>query len=116
MLISAPHRSLVAQSDPGDDAWERDTDRFPDKEAIAALTRDQIARMTCEELVRVIRAARMALVRPEIDECLDCYDRTTLERLAFLARRCCRNQGQQRPAVDPQADGKSKVHVFNKEV
>jgi len=84
---------MVAPTTKQEDVWERVTDSFPDKATIASLTQSDISQMTCEELVRVIRGARMTLLRSDIDEQLDGYDRTTLERLAHLARRCCRNQG-----------------------
>ena len=69
-----------------------DTIEALDQSDVAALSPVQISRMTCEELVRIIRAARLPLVRPEIDEHLEFYDRPTLERLVYLARRCCRNR------------------------
>lgn len=64
-----------------------------DQSDVAELSPVQISRMTRDELVRVIRAAQLPLVRPEIDEQLEFYDRPTLVRLVYLARRCCRNQG-----------------------
>lgn len=63
-----------------------------DQSDVAELSPVQISRMTCVELVRIIRVAQLPLVRPEIDEQLEFYDRPTLERLVYLARRCCRNQ------------------------
>lgn len=62
-----------------------------DKAIVAELTAEQIVRMTCDELVRVILVADMALLQPEARAKLKFYDRETLQRLAFLARRCCRN-------------------------
>jgi hypothetical protein len=64
-----------------------------DKSAIAELSPIQITRMTCSELVRVIQAAQMALLSRDISDQVELYDRETLARLVYLARRCCRNQG-----------------------
>jgi hypothetical protein len=64
-----------------------------DKIAIAEISPIQISQMTCNEMVRVIRAAKMPLLRKDVSEHLELYDRDTLERLVYLARRCCRNQG-----------------------
>ena len=64
-----------------------------DKSDVAELSLLKISRMTCDELIRVIRAAQLPLLRPDADEQLEFQDRPTLERLVYLARRCCRNQG-----------------------
>lgn len=64
-----------------------------DKSDVAELSSVQISRMTCDELVRVIRVAQLPLLRPDADEQLEFQDRPTLETLVYLARRCCRNQG-----------------------
>ena len=64
-----------------------------DKFIVAGLAPTQISRMTCDELVRVVLAAQLPLLQPEIKARLECYDRQKLERLVYLARRCCRNQG-----------------------
>jgi hypothetical protein len=64
-----------------------------DKSMIAELPASQISRMSCMELIRVIQGSALPLMRPEIQSHLEFYDRKTLERLAYLARRCCRNQG-----------------------
>ena len=71
------------------------TDGHPhDKSEIAELTGIEIGRMTCSELVGLIRAAELpASLRPGLDRRLEFLDREQLSRLAFLARRCCRNQG-----------------------
>lgn len=63
-----------------------------DRDAIGELSSDLIDRMTCEELARVIRASGVAeLERWDCDGHLGLYDRTTLVRLAHLARRCCQH-------------------------
>jgi hypothetical protein len=63
------------------------------KSDIAQLTVTAINNMTCDELARLIRGADLpALLRTDLDEHLQFYDRTVLARLAHLAQRCCRNQ------------------------
>ena len=64
-----------------------------DKPMVAELSPLQISRMTCEELARAIRASGLPIIQTELSEHLEFYDRATLERLVYLARRCCRNQG-----------------------
>ena len=64
-----------------------------DKLMVAELSPLQISRMTCEELARAICASGLPIIQTELSEHLEFYDRVTLERLVFLARRCCRNQG-----------------------
>lgn len=60
--------------------------------AVAELSRAQISRMTCTELAEVVRTADLSFVRDDIRCHLDQYDRDTLERLAYLARRACQNR------------------------
>ncbi|QDT91519.1 hypothetical protein Pan161_31780 [Gimesia algae] len=64
-----------------------------DKSLIAELSATQISRMTCADLIRLIRAVKMPLLYNDISKHLEYYDRKTLERLVYLSRRCCRNQG-----------------------
>ena len=64
-----------------------------DKVMVAELMPLQISQMTCEELARAIRASGLPIIQTALNEHLELYDRTTLERLVYLARRCCRNQG-----------------------
>ncbi len=59
-----------------------------DDSLIAGFTPVEIAQMTDAELARAIRSARLPL-SSGIDEHLEFHDRRTLERLAYLARRCC---------------------------
>jgi hypothetical protein len=61
------------------------------KAMIAEMPPAQISRMNRMELIRVIQGSALRLLRPEIQSRLEYYDRQTLERLAYLARRC-RNQ------------------------
>ncbi len=71
---------LIAEADVWDDA------------TIADLSPLTISRMDCDELVRVIRDARLRNLTSASDEQLEYYDRKTLELLVYLARRCCRNR------------------------
>lgn len=65
-----------------------------DRTSIAELSAATIDRMSCAELVRVICASDLSSRRrSDLLERLDYYDRATLIRLAYLARRCCQNQG-----------------------
>jgi len=65
-----------------------------EKSDIAELSATAINKMTCNELVRMIRVAELpALLCPNLDEHLRFYDHTVLTKLAHLAQRCCRNQG-----------------------
>ena len=61
-----------------------------DKVAVAELTHDTISVMTTDELVAAIEAITLPSGR-SFD--LRMKDRPTLERLVYLARRTCRNQG-----------------------
>lgn len=63
-----------------------------DEAIITGLTGVEIGQMTDGELARVIRAARLPLLSLGVDLHLELYDRQTLERLAYLARRCCQNR------------------------
>lgn len=65
-----------------------------DKSAVAGLSESTINQMTCDELVRVIRAAELTVaLHSDFEERLRYYDYSTLRRMAYLARHCCRNQG-----------------------
>jgi|GEM_PF-2172386 len=59
---------------------------------VADLTDDQIRQMKNEELERVIQAVNPAFLNQSCRKRLPFLDRVALERLAFLARFCCRNQ------------------------
>ena len=66
-----------------------------EKSDIAALSATAVNKMTCDELVRMIRVANLPdMLCPDLDQHLPFYDRTVLTRLAHLAQRCCRTQGQ----------------------
>jgi hypothetical protein len=71
------------------------TDASADKINIAELPVRFIAEMSREELIRVIRAAQLPLLDPRTLRRLPFLDRPALERLAHLARRCCRTRRAQ---------------------
>jgi hypothetical protein len=48
--------------------------------------------MSCENLVRIIRAMRLPMLRADVNRNLDGCDRPTLERLVYLTQRTCRHQ------------------------
>ena len=60
------------------------------KVAVAQLTHDRISQMSADELVTAIETVMLPSGR-NLD--LRMKDRPTLERLVYLARRTCRNQG-----------------------
>jgi hypothetical protein len=68
-----------------------DTDDAYTKASVAELSRDRITRMSSGELARAIRDVSVLQFCDE--NRLDYLDRGTLERLVYLARQCCRNQG-----------------------
>ena len=68
-----------------------DTDDVHTKASVAELSRDRITRMSSGELARAIRDVSALQFCDESR--LDYLDRSTLERLVYLARQCCRNQG-----------------------
>lgn len=72
-----------------------------DKSTVAELSAAVINDMTYDELVRMIRVADLrALHCPDLDRHFPFFDHMVLKRLAFLARRCCRNQAQHSLAKD----------------
>lgn len=64
-----------------------------DKSVVAALTASEIEHLSDAELVAAIRGSGLPVLRRETEGRLEFYGRQTLERLVWLARRCCRNQG-----------------------
>lgn len=64
----------------------------PNTSHVAGLSNHDISAMRREELLEVIRTARLPVVDDEDFRHMVYADRVALERLAFLARRCCRNQ------------------------
>jgi hypothetical protein len=70
-----------------------DTDEFSirfDKESVADLSLCEIETMSRDDLLNAIRVVVMPFVE---DDRLEFQERTTLLRLLYLARQCCRNQG-----------------------
>jgi hypothetical protein len=63
------------------------------KSSIASLSALQISRMSDHTLVELISLVQLYLPQSIVCHRLRLCDRPTLERLAFLARRICRNQG-----------------------
>jgi hypothetical protein len=70
-----------------------------DVPTIADLPDRTIAAMTRDELVRVILAGGVPLAPGFDPEHLRYRDRSTLERLAYLARRTCRNRLREQETV-----------------
>lgn len=70
-----------------------------DAAMIADLSAMKISQMTRYEVLRVIRAAHLPQLNSATGEHLELCDRKTLERLAFLARRCCRNRTKASPSL-----------------
>ena len=64
-----------------------------DKPMIAELSNDAIEAMTSDELRQLIEASEHPWRGNRLHRRLQFCDRDTLVRLAYLARRCCRNQG-----------------------
>jgi hypothetical protein len=64
-----------------------------DKPAVASLAIGTISEMSREELIRVIHGADLPLINNRNRHRLQYLDQASLQRLAQLARRCCRNQG-----------------------
>lgn len=63
------------------------------KGAIAKLTTSAIEHLPAEDLVEIIAQMSSYLPQRVGRKRLEFSERATLERLAFLARRCCRHQG-----------------------
>ena len=61
-----------------------------DLHTVAELSRKQIQQLIEHELIEVIRASPLVMLRPQLQGHVDFCDRRTLERLVYLARRCCR--------------------------
>ncbi len=64
-----------------------------DKSDVAAIPYADVAAMTREELIRVVKAADLPMLGPRIRNHLAYQSREVLERLAHSARRSCRSQG-----------------------
>lgn len=90
MSTSPAEASQAAMMGTADLPWERD--ETLEKATIAQLSPTQIARMTPEELIPFVRWSGLPLLLPEIEPHVKHWDRKTLERVVYLARRCCQNQ------------------------
>lgn len=77
MVISS---SVVANNSSNNDLGRKDV--------IAELTDDTIRTLSRKALEKIVVCAHIPFVQ---EERLGLQDRETLERLAFLARNCCRN-------------------------
>jgi hypothetical protein len=80
------------KADKGEQRSRREYRRF-DKPSVADLAIGTIAEMSREELIRVINGSDLPLINSSNRQRLNYLDRASLERLAQLGRRCCRNQG-----------------------
>jgi hypothetical protein len=94
LIVQSQESSLVVQHRSADGTKWSMLGEALDKSAVAELSAETLNEMTCEELVRVIGAADLSTWltrdrRPQLPR----GDRDALLRMAFLARRCCRNQG-----------------------
>lgn len=96
--------TLVAGLAPGKDP--RRSESFVigpfDEASVADLSLTQIAQMTRDELIAAVRAARLPHLDDEGARRLEFVDRTVLERLLHLGRRCCRNRGRESRQHDRQ--------------
>ena len=63
------------------------------KGSVANLSAERIQNMTHAELVQAILTTSAYQLPNDVSARLTLMNRETLERLAFLARKCCRNQG-----------------------
>lgn len=63
------------------------------KSAIASLSPVEITHISCEDLAEIIAEAGYLLPQPIDPARLRNCNREILERLAHLARQCCRNRG-----------------------
>jgi hypothetical protein len=89
-------REEVSDGSPGEqmgEQWSRRENRRFDRPSVARLAIGTIAEMSREELIRVINGSHLPLVNSSNRQRLKYLDRASLERLAQLGRRCCRNQG-----------------------
>jgi hypothetical protein len=64
-----------------------------DKPSVAGLATGRIAEMSREDLICVIDGSDLPLINSSNRQRLRYLDRDSLQKLAQLARRCCRNQG-----------------------
>jgi hypothetical protein len=82
----APHTENAARR-----SWRTESDAL-DAPTIADLSDSTVVAMARDELVRMICAADLPLPAGYGPDRLGLQDQRTLQRLAFLARRACRNR------------------------
>ena len=70
-----------------------------DRPDVAGLSCADIQGLTFDELVSVVQTAPPPTVPLQMLGHLEYQNREVLERLAFLARECCRNRGDTRPST-----------------
>ncbi len=63
------------------------------KADVAELTVSEISDLPVENLACAVQTAELRFLQGNRPTRLESLSRDALERLAFLARRCCRNQG-----------------------
>lgn len=66
---------------------------FTEKGDVADLRDDEIAELCDEDLIEAIFAAHLPCLNEQYQNRLKFYDHQMLQRLVYLARQCCRNQG-----------------------
>jgi hypothetical protein len=91
--VGRRERATEAFKTSRNEQWSRRENRRFDKPSVAGLATGAIARMSREELIRVIDGSALPLIDGRNRQRLNYLDRASLERLAQLGRRCCRNQG-----------------------
>jgi len=67
-------------------------ERF-DKRQIAELSAGQIERLQRPELVQIIRTVHPGFLTHEMLRRIENRERSELQKLVYLCRRCCRQQG-----------------------
>ncbi|MEZ6061181.1 MAG: hypothetical protein R3C19_12520 [Planctomycetaceae bacterium] len=82
---------LTFQDLPGCDAAEAEHRGYT-PHTVALLSTDDIVRMDADEMLEVIRVADFPILSFDDLRRLKFAHRSTLERLVYLARECCRNR------------------------
>jgi hypothetical protein len=92
-IIRIDNAAAESMTSPRSEELSRRDQQGFDKPAVAGLTIGIISKMSRDELIRVIDGADLPLIDSRNRQRLRYLDRPSLQRLAQLARRCCRNQG-----------------------
>ena len=66
---------------------------FIEKSDVAELRDDEIAELCDADMIAAICAAHLPCLNEQSENRLKFYDHRMLQRLVYLARQCCRNQG-----------------------